>query len=1534
MYTLWIRNTNDSNFEDMCIYNDESTLEEFKIESGSLSLEEGSAGSLSIKLPITNDSYDYYELFATEITIKKKGVVYWMGRLLSSSEDFYENLSLKFEGTYNYLMDTIVTQYHYVGRPSEWARFILDYHNKDHATAGEFWKVIQPGIISLNDTALNEDFYSDYETALDLINNVCEGWGGHLTFRYAQYSRVTYSDGTYTNYDEPYWNVIVDINYQYDASGNIPTITFGENLEDFTKENNVDELATVVIPRGKPYDDEETAEVVASFEQGQTQVEYQLPVEGLDYYRTIYRVNGGSIYLVTTNDEMLARFGMVCKVVDFTDCEDFNQLKSLGQTYLEDQKWIGTTITIKAIDATLLGVTDVSEIKIGKAVKCYSEPHGLNHIYPCTAIEENLLDPSATTFTLGIKDDKYMSDSSRKADEDLRKLIVESRKKEAIIKQNTEYAIEGSYNDSSIWSSSQLMSYVQGKIDAGVSTAESVATGDAKNFALQTLNVFDSTLNNNKGYVFFKKKRETTQNAISIPFLVERVTKYFTDSSVNNFFNYLRTAFTWDSHITIIALLGPHDYETAIYVSWSSYDVPGFSSNYGNYYSIDTHYSHVQCGGYFVSYDTTHYGTAYNMDQRNTAPITFSAMPTDFQTLYDYRNNFYYYYPNKATIDNNGNGYSVYINRDIHTSTSSSSDVYFTKNFYKTEEEVPTTSYEHIYEICISDIFDYMDPSANIWRWNKTGLYYIHGSMNDTELDVEHGEYGSNTDNLRVAITYDGSIVADRISVGKLDAGIIRAGYLASQDYLVENGGSGDINDAHFLLDINNGIMTAKTGTIIFNDDNNNLKGNLGSDKIGNDHFVYISNKTTGELAGTNASGTNLGYMYVSGERSRDWMMIIGSSFGVDRHGRAFMREGIIGATGGIWNLKFYNDSKVYVNWFEKDSSTAELKYHFEMNSTSYRPLGAQVAPSNIYNDSSQVNMMVCRWRMAKFTNGDLSYYSKIHNLVMPAGNDSVKYGSSDEWLSFYPAITYPGTPSEAGTAMSDTYWAGVFFPVFYQLSESAEDPDYTEDGHSYILYDRNSTTGLKGGTKKITGGSTDKPEYTCTGGGGYTSVGSSYSDTGAVRIGTGYIYQGTIGTNSSFSLSGINRTATLSVPNGSGGNTTTRDDWRLTVGSRFGVTDDGTLHCAGAYLRNAIVDSTISASYVNTNNVGGVKINSSQDLDGSNINYYITIEADWTSSAYYSGPAWLQMYVTSGTTYDSNTQETDIIDPVTVSGHSYIPQTNFYDDIEFQIQVDAEFADENDVSRVTQFRVYTGTFTFDKTTQTYIDKYIVQEWSMGDAHAWATHSGWVFHWFVVRIEMVNEKIDATPTWQMTSWTQDTTQRTDHSFTGTMCVTKGIANQPRTVTDFGSRDIVGSSRWIGGPNKIWARSYINAMHYHEAISGLSSRVYKNSIISMPDIYDKLFDDLRPVTFFYNKAERHVRHTGFIMEEVGDAMSKNGISPIDFGAYSPHIGGAGGELCYLDFIALNTKQIQKLKQRIKELEERLDEVERNEDSSNT
>ena len=105
----------------------------------------------------------------------------------------------------------------------------------------------------------------------------------------------------------------------------------------------------------------------------------------------------------------------------------------------------------------------------------------------------------------------------------------------------------------------------------------------------------------------------------------------------------------------------------------------------------------------------------------------------------------------------------------------------------------------------------------------------------------------------------------------------------------------------------------------------------------------------------------------------------------------------------------------------------------------------------------------------------------------------------------------------------------------------------------------------------------------------------------------------------------------------------------------------------------------------------------------------------------------------------------------------------------------------------------------------------------------------------------------------------------------------------------------------------------------------SDRRIKKDITDFDNAYEKLFDNLKPRTYRYVDGNKGRIHSGFIAQEVTEAVELAGMT-IDQNAYVCAFENKEGEtyygLRYEELIALNTWQIQKLKERIRHLEERL------------
>lgn len=114
------------------------------------------------------------------------------------------------------------------------------------------------------------------------------------------------------------------------------------------------------------------------------------------------------------------------------------------------------------------------------------------------------------------------------------------------------------------------------------------------------------------------------------------------------------------------------------------------------------------------------------------------------------------------------------------------------------------------------------------------------------------------------------------------------------------------------------------------------------------------------------------------------------------------------------------------------------------------------------------------------------------------------------------------------------------------------------------------------------------------------------------------------------------------------------------------------------------------------------------------------------------------------------------------------------------------------------------------------------------------------------------------------------------------------------------------------------RVYTNKLFVSGSSPGSSSdRNKKNSIEPLPNKYESLFDSLSPVRFKYNDGDSGRYHTGFIAQDVEQAIND---SDIDSNEFAGLIRAEDGYyLRYEEFIALCVDKIQKLEKRIEELE---------------
>lgn len=132
--------------------------------------------------------------------------------------------------------------------------------------------------------------------------------------------------------------------------------------------------------------------------------------------------------------------------------------------------------------------------------------------------------------------------------------------------------------------------------------------------------------------------------------------------------------------------------------------------------------------------------------------------------------------------------------------------------------------------------------------------------------------------------------------------------------------------------------------------------------------------------------------------------------------------------------------------------------------------------------------------------------------------------------------------------------------------------------------------------------------------------------------------------------------------------------------------------------------------------------------------------------------------------------------------------------------------------------------------------------------------------------------------------------------------------------------------------------YVNTTGCHSSttISASSDRRIKSNIDYNYDKYCDFFMALKPASYTYRTMPDNRTHTGFIAQDVEEALGSAGLQPSDFAGLSTpsqpdnfSLENYSSEnsymLAYSEFTSLNTYMIQKLYSRVEALEKELAEL---------
>lgn len=403
----------------VCVYNDATPLEDFKVLSPELTLKDNCAGSLTFTLPANNTRYDSIKRLTTDISVRRGNKEIWAGRIIEDKEDFYKNRKIYCEGELAYFTDSIQppAEYHDMTVRGMLETFV-SIHNQQVPANRRF----TVGAVTVTDPNDSLYRYTNYEHTIEcLLNKLVDVLGGHLVIRKENGIR-------YLDYLEDYPNVSTQ------------QISFGNNLIDFTKNYDMTDFVTCIIPRGEQINgDDYSAEntyKIGDYAYNNGYVyrcignivnpeswtsshwkKVQKYYQSLTPYLTVEEVNNGSKFV--EDSEAVRNYGRITTIVDWDDVTEPANLLTKARGYLSNIQFDSMVLTITAVDLHYMNV-DTEAINILDKVRVISTPHGLNKLFPITELKIPLDSPEKAEFTMGDDNKKEsFSSSVKKANEEI-----------------------------------------------------------------------------------------------------------------------------------------------------------------------------------------------------------------------------------------------------------------------------------------------------------------------------------------------------------------------------------------------------------------------------------------------------------------------------------------------------------------------------------------------------------------------------------------------------------------------------------------------------------------------------------------------------------------------------------------------------------------------------------------------------------------------------------------------------------------------------------------------------------------------------------------------------------------------------------------------------------------------------------------------------------------------------------------------------------------------------------------------------------
>lgn len=430
----------------------DSTIENFKIAKGSVSLETNKSGSFSFSLYPEHFYYDKFVRLKTVITVYKSGKIIFRGRVLSDVTDHFNNKVLTCEGELGFLQDSIIRPFEFTGTPEElFTRFITEHNNQV-----DDFKKFKIGTVTITDP---NNYISRsntaYESAFSNLNSrlINDSLGGYFYITHGE-------DGT---------DPIPTIHYLADFTKvSTQLIEFGSNLKKYTKTVKADTIATAIIPLGHEIDDGDS----------------ETPNKKL----TIESINNGKDYVY--DESAVALYGWIFNVVSWDDVTEAENLKRKAEEHLESIVKQNITIELNAIDLHLLD-RSIESFNVCDYIRVVSKPHNFDSTLLCNKQTLDLLKPENDSIVLGYTYSTF-TETSNKISSSISSIptiqaTVNSFTNRVVALNNTVATTEKIANDAI--NSYQGIDSKLGTVSGDLEAVAGVVTENARNISVNATNI-------------------------------------------------------------------------------------------------------------------------------------------------------------------------------------------------------------------------------------------------------------------------------------------------------------------------------------------------------------------------------------------------------------------------------------------------------------------------------------------------------------------------------------------------------------------------------------------------------------------------------------------------------------------------------------------------------------------------------------------------------------------------------------------------------------------------------------------------------------------------------------------------------------------------------------------------------------------------------------------------------------------------------------------------------------------------------------